>query len=81
MATTKVRKSTPMKNKTKLWRRLAKKVDGVSNGRSIRQQTTGFNLYAGATPLVAALMKRMDVDVKAIFEKWHPKKEVKNETE
>lgn len=66
-----------MKNKPKLWRRLAKN----GNGRLIKQQTTGFNLYAGSPPLFTALFNRMDVDTQAIFEKWHPKKEVKNETE
>ena len=69
-----------MKNKPKLWRRLAKKTDGVGNGRLIRQQTSGFNLHAGSPPLFTALFNRMDVDAQAIFDKWHPKKEVKNET-
>lgn len=56
-----------MKNKQKLWRRMAQKSrndsgDLVRNGRALRQLTTGFNINAvRTTPILTALFERAGI--------------------
>ena len=48
-------------------------------GRQLKMFTVGYQGKKQATGLLSSLIIRMDIDVKSIFDKWHPKK-VKNET-
>lgn len=66
------------KNKPKLWRRLAKKKDGVRNGRLIRENTAGFSMRVGATPFITALLNRLP-DVTEVLKRYE-KKVKTNET-
>jgi hypothetical protein len=74
------------KTKPKLWRRMSKKYYDektgtiVRPGRQLKMFTVGYDMKSGATGLLSSLIKRIDVDTQAIFDKWNPKKEVKNET-
>ncbi len=57
MATTKVRKKTPMRNKTALWRRMAVK----GYGRRLRNAMEGTNHPAYPTQIIIDLMKRAGI--------------------
>lgn len=65
MPTTKVRVATPMKNKTALWRKMAKKHhDGtleIRTGRRLRDALNGVNHQAFPHEIVIGLMKRAEI--------------------
>jgi hypothetical protein len=72
--------SKTSKNKMKAWRRMSKKYWDeekqlwVRPGRQLKMFTMGYEGKKAAFGLIADLIKRIDVDTQAVFDKWHPKK-------
>ncbi len=68
MATTKQRVKTSMKNKTKLWRRMAVK----GYGRKLRNAMNGYNHPATITTQLAGLFKRAGIDTPEFDKRMNP---------